>query len=88
LLAALDACGEATSKQLHEETAIPDATVRERLNELLAQEKVARLGEGKKGDPYRWTVSFRADESLKGAERNSEALEAAPTLLPEGFEAA
>jgi hypothetical protein len=88
LLAALEQLGEATTKELHEEAEIPEATVRERMTELFAQERIGRLGEGKRGDPYRWSLSFRRDGSLTGAERNSEALEAAPTLLPPSSEGA
>jgi DNA-binding transcriptional ArsR family regulator len=46
--------GEATSKQLAEESELTDRTVRRHLTTLLEQGHVTREGEGKRGDPHRW----------------------------------
>lgn len=46
--------GEATSKQLAEESELTDRTVRRHLTTLLEHGHVTREGEGKRGDPHRW----------------------------------
>jgi hypothetical protein len=52
--------GDATSNTVAEQIGFPDATVRRHLNTLLERGQVARDGEGKRGDPFRWrTVSDR-----------------------------
>jgi hypothetical protein len=52
------------------------------MNEPHDQERVGRLGEGKRGDPHRCSVPFRTAESLKRAETESEAAEPVPSPLP------
>ena len=54
LLDVLEGLGEATSKQLAEETELPESSVRRHLGALLEQGHVVREGEGKRGDPHRW----------------------------------
>lgn len=54
LVEVLGGLGDATSKQLSEETGLPESTVRRHLTMLLEQGHVSRQGQGKRGDPHRW----------------------------------
>ena len=45
-----------TAEEVAEETALPTGTVRVRLNQLWKELAISRAGDGKKGDPYRYSV--------------------------------
>jgi putative DNA primase/helicase len=54
------------SQELAEATEIPEATVRRRLGDLLEQGTVERVGEGRKGSPYRWKILSATAEPIGG----------------------
>ena len=59
----VETLGEATVGQVAQTTELPERTVRRHL-EKLEGEELARAGEGKRGDPFRWRpLSFRHGSS-------------------------
>jgi DNA-binding transcriptional ArsR family regulator len=57
LLAHLEEHREPTTDEISQALEIPAATVRRRLEALESEGKVKRYGEGKRGNPYRWTLA-------------------------------
>jgi 5S rRNA maturation endonuclease (ribonuclease M5) len=59
-----------TSKGISEATEIPEATVRRRLEELHADGRVERTGEGRKGSPYGWKMLSATPNPLVAERKN------------------
>lgn len=68
---ALVTLGAASSDQVAQETGLPGATARKRLAELVEVDEAVKQGEGKRGDPYRFSLSAQRDS--RDAETNRKA---------------
>jgi putative DNA primase/helicase len=62
---ALETLGEATTEELANLADLPPSSARRRLGELLDRGDVQKRGQGKRGDPVRWSISIHSATSTE-----------------------